>query len=181
MTRAAFVINRIRIRDVRRFTERCAAVAAARGVQPSFLLTSVDDHGAGLARGAVRAGAGLIVAVGGDGTVRACSEALAGTDVPLAIVPRGTANLAARALGVPSGLAAALAVGFGEHERRIDLADADGMTFAAMAGMGVDAAVVGATRGLVKQQAGWPMPCPQSGISPGGRSRSACGWTAASR
>jgi diacylglycerol kinase family enzyme len=155
VTPAAFVINPARVRDARRLIVSCRAVAAARGVQSSFLLTSVDDHGSGLAREAVRAGARVVFAVGGDGTVRACADALAGTDVALAIVPRGTANLAARALGVPSGLAAALAVGFGEHERRIDLADADGMTFAAMAGIGLDAAVVGATSALLKR-GGWP-------------------------
>ena len=155
MTPATFVINPARVRDARQLIARCRAAAAARGVQPSFLLTSIDDHGSGLARDAVRAGARVIFAVGGDGTVRACADAVAGTDVPLAIVPRGTANLAARALCVPSGLAAALAVGFGEHERRIDLADADGMAFAAMAGMGVDAAVVGATSALLKR-GGWP-------------------------
>jgi undecaprenyl-diphosphatase len=155
MMSVAFVINSTRVRAADQFTERCAAAAAARGWQPSFLRTVRDDHGAGLARGAVASGARLIVAVGGDGTVRACSQALAGTGIPLAIVPRGTANLAARALRVPSGLAAALAVAFGEHQRRIDLADAEGITFAAMAGMGVDAAVVGATPSLLKRRAGW--------------------------
>lgn len=154
MTPAAFIINPARVRDARQFVARCRAVAVARGVQPSFLLTALGDHGSGLARDAVRAGARIIFAVGGDGTVRACADALAGTDVPLAIVPRGTANLAARALRVPSRLAAALAVGFGAHERRIDLADADGMTFAAMAGMGLDAAVVAATSSLLKR-GGW--------------------------
>ena len=87
---------------MRRLTERCAAASAAHGVRPVFLETTAADHGAGLARGAIRAGASLVFAVGGDGTVRACAEALAGTDVPLAIVPRGTANLAARALRGPA-------------------------------------------------------------------------------
>ena len=94
-------------------------------------------------------------AVGGDGTVRACAQALAGTQVPLAIVPRGTANLVATALGIPSSLGAALAVGFGPHERRIDLALADSLTFVAMAGIGLDAAVVGATASELKGAAGW--------------------------
>lgn len=152
---AAFVINRTRVRDLDGFTARCAAVAAARGWRPSFLSTDADDHGTGLTRGAIAGGTRLVFAVGGDGTVRACAQALAGTGVSLAIVPRGTANLVARSLGVPSRLAAALAVGFDGRERRIDLAEADGMAFAAMAGMGVDAAVVGATSGRLKERAGW--------------------------
>ena len=95
------------------------------------------------------------MAAGGDGTVRACAHALAGTGVPLAIVPRGTANLAARALGLPSRLDAALAAGFGGRDRRIDLAGADGMLFAAMAGIGLDAAVVGGTPDVLKRHLGW--------------------------
>jgi undecaprenyl-diphosphatase len=117
--------------------------------------TRSADAGGGATRQAVAAGAQLVFAVGGDGTVRACAQALAGGQVPLAIVPRGTANLVATALGIPSSLGAALAVGFGRHERRIDLAVADGITFAAMAGIGLDAAVVGATAAGLKGAAGW--------------------------
>jgi YegS/Rv2252/BmrU family lipid kinase len=155
MPAAAFVINRTRVRDLREFTRRCHQITAASGWEPLFLETTVDDQGAGLAREAVAAGARLVAAVGGDGTVRACAQALACTGVPLAIVPRGTANLAARALGLPSGLGAALAAALKGRERRIDLAAADGMAFAAMAGIGLDAAVVGATPRLLKERLGW--------------------------
>ena len=152
---AAFVVNRTRMRDWEQVSGRCRAAAAARGWTPLLLETAADDAGAGLARRALAAGAGLVFAVGGDGTVRACAQALAGTPAPLAIVPRGTANLTARALGVPAGLDAALGVGFGRHERRIDLAAADGITCVAMAGIGVDAAVVGGTPEGLKSRAGW--------------------------
>jgi len=53
------------------------------------------------ANGAALDGVDIVVAVGGDGTVRGCAEGLAGTGVPLGIVPHGTANLLARSLGVP--------------------------------------------------------------------------------
>ena len=75
--------------------------------------------------------------------------------VPLAIVPLGTANLEARALGLPRRLDQVLAVAFRGRERRIDLAEADGMPYAAMAGIGLDAAVVGATPRLLKERFGW--------------------------
>jgi diacylglycerol kinase (ATP) len=152
---AAFVVNRTRVHAWPQVSERCRAAAAASGWDPLLLETTVDDAGTGLTRRAVAAGASLVFAMGGDGTVRACAQALAGTPVPLAIVPRGTANLTARALGVPAGLEDALGVGFGNHERRIDLAAADGITCTAMAGIGVDAAVVGATPGRLKARAGW--------------------------
>ena len=155
MRLAAFVLNPGRVRGAARVVAGCTAAATAAGWDSLVLETSAGDPGTLLARRAVAAGAGLVFAVGGDGTVRACAEALAGTEIPLAIVPRGTANLAARALGIPHRLGAALAAGFGGHERRIDLATADGMTFAAMAGLGVDAEVVAAAPAWLKTRAGW--------------------------
>lgn len=156
MPPVAVVVNRTRIRDLGRFRRQFSAAAAAAGWEPRFLETSREDGGLELARDAVAADARLVFAAGGDGTVRACAQALARTGVPLAIVPLGTANLAARALGVPFQLQAALAAGFGGDERWIDLGVADGMPFVAMAGLGLDAAVVGATPGLLKRRLGWP-------------------------
>ena len=149
------MVNPARVRGAARVAARCAAVARAAGWDWLLAETTIDDPGTGPARQAVDAGARLVVAIGGDGTVRACAQALAGTTFPLAIVPRGTANLAAHALGIPSRLDAALACGFGGHERCIDLATADGITFIAMAGLGTDAAVVGATPARLKTRAGW--------------------------
>jgi len=155
MPTAALVVNRNRIRHFPQLNHKTAAAAAARGWQMELLETRSADAGGGATRQAVAAGAQLVFAVGGDGTVRACAQALADSKVPLAIVPRGTANLVATALGIPSSLGAALDVGFGQHERRIDLAIADGTTYAAMAGIGLDAAVVGATAAGLKGTAGW--------------------------
>ena len=120
MQPAAIVINSTLARGLGRFRRRCREAAAAGGWEPSFLETTLDDRGVGLARAAVAAGARMVVAAGGDGTVRACAQALAGTQVPLAIVPLGTANLAARALGIPAGVGGSLAAAFGGHERRIE-------------------------------------------------------------
>jgi diacylglycerol kinase family enzyme len=155
MPTAAFVVNRARIRRFPQLSSRSAEAAAASGWDPVLLQTISADDGGGATRQAVAAGARLVFAVGGDGTVRACAQALAGGRVPLAIVPCGTANLVATALGIPSSLEAALAVGFGGHERQIDLAAADGSAFVAMAGIGLDAAVVAATAAALKGTAGW--------------------------
>ena len=155
MPAAAIIINRTRIRDVPRFRRQCGLAARAAGWEPTFAETTPADHGLALARDALAAGAGLVIAAGGDGTVRACAHVLAGTGVPLAIVPRGTANLAARALGIPSRLDASLAAAFGGRDRQVDLAEADGMPFVAMAGIGLDAAVVDGTPDLLKRHLGW--------------------------
>jgi diacylglycerol kinase family enzyme len=125
MRSVAFVINRALVRDPRRFTGYCRAAARAAGWEPVFAETSPADGGLGPARQAAAAGASLVFAAGGDGTVRACAQALAGTGTPLAIVPLGTANLTARALGIPGRADRAIDAGFRGRDRIIDLALAD--------------------------------------------------------
>jgi diacylglycerol kinase family enzyme len=150
------VVNTARVNDVRRLRRACKQVATASGWRPPLVLTTTPaDTGSAQTRHALEVGAALVIAAGGDGTVRACAEALAGTSVPLAIVPAGSANLTATALGLATRAEAALRVAFRGRERQIDLALADGMTFAAMAGIGLDAAVVGATSAVLKRVAGW--------------------------
>jgi diacylglycerol kinase family enzyme len=154
---AAFVVNGRRVPDLARLRQRCEQQATACGWRPPLMLvTTADDAGDHAARRAIELGAVLVCAVGGDGTVRACAQALAGTGVRMAIVPTGSANLTAHALRIPQRLDASLTVAFHGQDRRIDLAEANGVTFAAMAGIGLDAAVVGATHDPVKRVAGWP-------------------------
>jgi len=193
MPSVVFVINRALVRDPRGFGRRCRAAAWNFGWEPVIAETSPGDSGLGLARQAVADGAGLVFAAGGDGTVRACAQALAGTGIPLAIVPLGTANLTARALGLPARAGPAIETGFRGRDRRIDLASAElgeadqrtggsaadhggtggnadqgrtgssgadgrgasGILFAAMAGIGLDAAVVEAAHTEGKRRLGW--------------------------
>ena len=70
---------------------------------PVWLETSVSEPGTMQARLALAAGARLVVAAGGDGTVRSVAAGMAGTGAQMGIIPLGTANLAARNLGVPVG------------------------------------------------------------------------------
>jgi len=131
----------------------CGTLAKRAGWQPSVTVTSTAADGVAAASRAVDDGAALVIAVGGDGTVRSCAQALSGTGVPLGIVPLGTANLLARGLGLPRHPVTALRTAFDGHDHRIDLATADSMTFTAMAGIGIDAAVVAAAR--LKRNLGW--------------------------
>ena len=155
MALVAFVVNQTLLRDPRRFGEHCRKAAQARGWASWFGPADDAADSRALARRALTAGASLVFAAGGDGTVRACAQALACTGIPLAIVPLGTANLTARALGIPARVDRAIETGFRGRDRRIDLAEADGMPYAAMAGIGLDAAVVGATPRLLKERFGW--------------------------
>lgn len=126
-----------------------------------FIPTTADDPGAGQAAGAVRDGASLVVVCGGDGTVRAVADELAGTGVPLAVVPCGTGNLLARNLGLPLTPAAALDAALSGETRRIDLGRIEGDAlpaahFTAMAGAGLDAAMLENTGDRAKSALGWP-------------------------
>jgi diacylglycerol kinase (ATP) len=106
-------------------------------------------------RRALDEGAELIVAWGGDGMVQRCVDVLAGSDVPVAIIPAGTANLFATNLGIPSNIEDAVAVGLHGARRRVDLGRFNGERFAVMAGAGFDAAMIrDAGEGGLKERLG---------------------------
>lgn len=94
------------------------------------------------ARRAVEDGAELVLVWGGDGMVQRCVDALAGTGVPVAIVPAGTANLLAANLGIPEDLAEAVRIAFHGARRQLDLGRVNGEHFAVMAGVGFDAEMI---------------------------------------
>jgi diacylglycerol kinase (ATP) len=99
-------------------------------------------------------GAELVFAWGGDGLVQRCIDALAGTDVPLAVLPAGTSNLLATNLDLPLDLEDAIAVGLGGERRRIDVGRLNGERFAVMAGAGIDSAMIRDVDGVLKDRLG---------------------------
>ena len=91
---------------------------------------------------AVKNGADVVVACGGDGTVRAAAQALVGTECALGVMPKGTANLFASAMSItddPDELVDLILRG---TRRTIDTGTCNGMTFNVMAGTGFDAAMI---------------------------------------
>lgn len=114
---------------------------------PTFIETTAEDPGGGQSTEAVRNGATLVVVCGGDGTLRAAATALAGSAVPLALVPCGTGNLLARNLGLPLSPVDALDAALRGTVHSVDLGriEGDGLPtthFAAMCGAGLDAAML---------------------------------------
>jgi len=98
---------------------------------------------------AVEEGADLVLLWGGDGTVQRCLDALAGSDVAVAVIPAGTANLLAANLGIPKDLTQAVDIALDGARRPIDLGVINGERFAVMAGAGFDAIMMKeADRGL---------------------------------
>jgi len=117
------------------------------GHDPLWLETTADDPGRAMTKQALDAGVELVLAAGGDGTIRVVAAVLAGTDVAMGILPVGTGNLLARNLSIPLDLPGALEVAMNEAERHVDtvVLTVDGGEpdrFAVMAGTGLDALIM---------------------------------------
>jgi YegS/Rv2252/BmrU family lipid kinase len=137
------------------------ACAAAGWAEPLYLRTTEDDPGHGVTAQALDKGVDLVLVAGGDGTIRAVASVLAGSGVPLAILPIGTGNLLVRNLGLPTDLEGALAVLWSGTDRKLDLGylhaedPRQGEHFVVMAGMGFDAAMMEDAPEKLKERLGW--------------------------
>jgi YegS/Rv2252/BmrU family lipid kinase len=160
MTRAVLIVNAVKADSEAAAALHetvTAAFAEAGWPKPEMLMTTPEDGGAGFARAALASGAELVVACGGDGTVNAVAGALAGTGAVLGVLSLGTGNLLAANLGIPGRLEDAVAVLTAGTDRRIDVGVADGdRVFVAMAGLGLDAAMIADTPEPLKARVGWP-------------------------
>jgi diacylglycerol kinase (ATP) len=124
------------------------------GLEANVVETTEDDPGDGIAEQAVRDGAQVVVAVGCDGTVRACLDALTGTQTALAVVPAGTGNLLAKNLDLPEEPVPALELVVRGALRTLDVGRANGEAFAVMAGSGFDALMIRDADETVKDRLG---------------------------
>ena len=106
------------------------------------------------ARRALRDGAGLIFVWGGDGMVQRSVDTLAGSGVPIAVLPAGTANLLATNLGIPTDLPTAVRIGLYGPRRALDLGRLNGEHFAVMAGAGFDGEMIRAADRELKDRMG---------------------------
>jgi diacylglycerol kinase (ATP) len=139
--------------------------AATRWADPLWLETSEEDPGGDVTQQAVGEQVDLVIAAGGDGTVRAVAETLCGTDIPLALVPSGTGNLLARNLNLKlDDLRHSINTAFTGRDREIDVgvidikredSGHDEYAFVVMAGLGVDAKMASGTNPKLKEHVGW--------------------------
>jgi diacylglycerol kinase (ATP) len=151
-----------------------------------FAVTAAPTAGPGdatrLAREIAAAGeAEAVLAFGGDGTVREVAEGLLGSDVALGILPGGTVNLLARALGLPGDPVAAAAALAGLSARSLDVGLAGASPFLMMVSAGLDARVLSILDGDLKRRFGqagilwqglaewWRYPYPDLTLSADGR------------
>ncbi|MER6200436.1 diacylglycerol kinase family protein [Streptomyces sp. NPDC001586] len=122
--------------------------------------TSIEQPCGALPEECAEPGVDLVVVCGGDGTVRACADVVAGTGTPLALVPCGTGNLLARNLDLPLDPLAALdtALGGGVFPMDVGRVWGDGLPstrFTVMTGAGFDAVTVRDTSPALKARLGW--------------------------
>ncbi|GAA4284485.1 diacylglycerol kinase family protein [Brevibacterium daeguense] len=160
--RVAIVINPSKI-GAEEFAKTAAAVCRQEGWDaPLMYDTEIEDPGYAMASQALAEEVDLVVAAGGDGTVRAVAEVLAGTGVPMGIVPMGTGNLLARNLKIVLDRPEwALRIALWGKDEHIDVARAriepggKDHAFMVMSGLGFDAAVMADTDEELKSRVGW--------------------------
>ena len=161
---AAVVYNPIKV-DLEALKAAVEDEPGSSGWTVHWLPTSEDDPGQGPAREALEAGASVVIAAGGDGTVRAVAEVVRGTDAALALLPSGTGNLLARNLDLTlDDVGHSLESAFGGGSRDIDIADieirrsdgtVDKHAYLVMAGAGLDAQIMSNTDSELKKKVGW--------------------------
>lgn len=157
----AVVLNPIKVESVETFQTMVNTMAVEAGWnEPRWYFTTVEDSGTGQADQAATDGAELVIVCGGDGTVREVCAELAGTGIPVGIVPAGTGNLLARNLEIPLFIRAAIDIALTGQDRAIDMVavEGDGLEpahFMVMAGMGFDAAIMEGVNEDLKKKVGW--------------------------
>ncbi|MBT1003267.1 diacylglycerol kinase family lipid kinase [Paenarthrobacter sp. DKR-5] len=164
--RVAVVLNPVKLNADRAKELIQRACHSAGWDDPLFLETTVEDPGHSQARAALEYGADVVLVGGGDGTVRVAAQTLAGKDVAMGLVPLGTGNLLARNLHLDvTDLYGNIRTALFGQQRRIDTArmlvenarsgESAEHTFLVIAGMGMDAEVIGDTNDELKKAVGW--------------------------
>jgi diacylglycerol kinase (ATP) len=153
----------------RRFAEieRAVRILKEAGITAEVAATSAPGSAKSLAQMAVSQRRDLVIACGGDGTINEVINGLAGSQVPMALLPAGTANILAKELGIPWDIPHAARLIPGGAVRRIALGIAvpmdgsapellprEGRYFLCVAGAGPDGAIVNGVDEILKKNAG---------------------------
>jgi diacylglycerol kinase (ATP) len=133
---------------------RATSTFDAVNVQCDVIVTRYRGHAAEVATSSAQ-GYDAVFTLGGDGTAVEVIGALVPAGPPVGMLPGGTGNLLARALGIPMNTSRAVKALLRGDEARVDLGRlADGTRFAIGAGVGIDASMIAATSQAWKRRAG---------------------------
>src|SRR5689334_11224774 len=144
----------------RRPVQDVASQLRTLGLDVDLKLTTGPGEATEIAARAARDGSSDVIVAGGDGTINEALQGLAGTDARLAIIPRGTGNVLARELKLPLDEESALTVVAKGKPRKIylglviDETTNQSRHFVLMAGIGLDASVVGGVQPSLKKRIG---------------------------
>ena len=156
LKRSCIIINpKAGNEDAAALMRKLGGAFAARGASFDIVKTEHPGHATDIAREASQLGYERICVVGGDGTIAEAATALVGTQTPLAVIPRGTANQVALNLEIPRNFEAAVDTALNGTPTAIDLGNIDGRAFALVAGAGFDAAVMSAATRDLKERWGF--------------------------
>jgi len=125
-----------------------------KGHMVETLTTFEAGQAAWIAADAARRGVDVVAASGGDGTVNEVVNGLDGYDVPLGIIPLGTANDFARQVGIPADADHAMDVILQRKPRRLDTASLNGRRFLNVSTGGVGAEATAETPSDAKESLG---------------------------
>jgi len=144
----------------RKTIQELASDLASRGIEVDLKLTNGPGDAAELAARAAHNGSTDVIVAGGDGTINEAIQGMVGSKARLGILPRGTANVLARELGLPMNVDEAITVAAQGKSRRIHFGVAIDETtnerrhFVLMAGIGLDASVVRRVQPSLKRRIG---------------------------
>ena len=161
---ALLIVNpnagRVRASELKRL-DTARRILERDGIETDLALTDGPGAASDFARTAVSDGRQMVIACGGDGTFNEIVNGLAGSQVPLALLPGGTANVLAKELCLPWNVVRAAGMVASSQLRRIALGLAipgDGKTppryFVSVAGAGPDGAIVHALDLGLKERTG---------------------------
>lgn len=160
------VVVNVSKEDASHATQLVQEACSAAGMPDPFIQASTaEDPGVVMTERALEMGCDVVIAAGGDGTLRAVASRLTGTDVALGIIPLGTGNLFARNIGLPyHDLTACTAEAIHGAPHRVDTLQlelqrpggrSEEEISLVIAGGGLDAEVMEDTREVLKAHAGW--------------------------
>ena len=124
------------------YIDRVKELLTARGVDFDIRETRRPGHATELAKAAVNEGFDVITVVGGDGTLRETALSVVHTDRILGLLPCGTGNDYARALGIPTDAETALDILLNGQNKTVDAGMANDQVFFNIAGFGFDVDVL---------------------------------------
>ena len=123
-------------------------------IQLNVILTQAEIEPGEQAKEAIKDGTDLVIASGGDGTVSAVAAAVMETDIPLGVIPRGTANAFSVAMGIPTNINAACETILAGTTRVVDVAHCNDVPMILLAGIGFEAEMVAKADRDLKNQFG---------------------------